>query len=443
MFKDKKILLIISGGIAAYKSLDLIRRLREQDATIRTILTDGGAQFITPLSISALSGEKVYSNLFSLTDEQEMGHIKLARDHDVILVCPASADMIAKMAGGFASDLASTVLLAADKPVYVAPAMNPMMWQNLATQNNLSTLKKRGIHIIQPAVGAMACNEEGMGRLAEITDIIAAISQFNKPSLAPSAASAAQPLKGRHVIVTSGPTYEAIDPVRFIGNKSSGKQGHAVAKALSDLGARITLITGPVHLADPPGVHTVHVTTADEMQKAIAHALPADIAVCAAAVSDWRAATVADQKMKKVPGTDHLSLNLTKNPDLLAWIATHLRLRPQLVVGFAAETENLIDNAKTKLQTKNCDWILANLVSNTSGFGKDENQITFVSKTETIHWPMQSKQSIAEKLATKIVAHFAAVPTATVTTPQSLKPKMTLKVTRLPKPNFETPPTKH
>jgi len=398
---NRRILLIISGGIAAYKSLDLIRRLREAGAKVRCVLTQGGAQFVTPLSIAALSEDKVYSELFSLTDESEMGHIRLSREADLVLVAPASANLIAKMAQGLADDLASTLLLATDKPVILAPAMNVMMWENAATQANVATLKTRGAKLIGPAAGLMACGEEGEGRMAEVPQIIAALAAFF---------AMPGPLAGKCVLVTSGPTYEPLDPVRFIGNRSSGKQGHAIASALAAKGAETLLISGPVTLADPEGVKTVHVETAYEMMRECEAALPVDIAVCAAAVADWRAAEISTEKLKK--GAARARLDLVENPDILAALAKLGNRRPRLVVGFAAETENAIENAAQKLQTKNCDWILANEVGGGKGFDADDNQVTLLrrdkGKIAQAAWPRMSKIEIARQLAEEVVDAFGA-----------------------------------
>jgi phosphopantothenoylcysteine decarboxylase/phosphopantothenate--cysteine ligase len=393
----RRILLIISGGIAAYKSLDLIRRLRERGAEVRCILTSGGAQFITPLSVGALSENKVYTNLFSLTDEQEMGHIRLARDCDLVLVAPASANIMARAAQGLADDLASTVLLATDKPVMMCPAMNPAMWAHVATQENIATLKRRGVHFIDPAVGDMACGEHGTGRLPDVPEIVAAVSQFFEVN---------GPLRGRRAVVTSGPTHESIDPVRFIGNISSGRQGHAIAAALAGAGAEVTLISGPVSEAPPAGVQVVRVTTAQQMLEAALKALPADIAVCAAAVADYRPAEAATSKLKK-SGDQGLSLTLVQNPDILRTIAQGNH-RPALVVGFAAETEAGIEDAKQKLARKGCDWLVLNDVSGGKVFGQDDNTVTVLKAAgkdaSAEAWPRMSKTDVARRLTTEIAA---------------------------------------
>ncbi|MEJ0062432.1 MAG: bifunctional phosphopantothenoylcysteine decarboxylase/phosphopantothenate--cysteine ligase CoaBC [Alphaproteobacteria bacterium] len=397
--QGRVILLVISGGIAAYKSLDLIRRLREQGARVRCILTKGGAEFVTALSVAALSEEKVYTDLWSLTDEQEMGHIRLVRESDLIIVAPASANIIAKLAHGLADDLASTALLAANKPILLAPAMNHAMWDNPATQHNIAMLKQRGFHQAGPNEGAMACNETGMGRMADVPEIMAAITDIlGKPG----------DLSGKHALVTSGPTYEPVDPVRFIGNRSSGKQGHAIAAALAARGASVTLVSGPVSEPDPKGVKIIHVETAEQMLGACLQALPADLFIACAAVADWRVADYSEQKIKKDGGVSTLALE--PNPDILATIAAH-HLRPKLVVGFAAETDNLMENAKKKLAQKGCDWLLANDVSNGAVFGADENSVWFMHRgagdhAEYEHWPPQSKTALAQALAEKIAEYF-------------------------------------
>ncbi len=401
MLDGKRILLIVSGGIAAYKALDLVRDLRRAGATVRAILTPAGAKFVTPLSLAALTGDKVYSDLFSLTDESEMGHIRLSREADLVLVAPATANILARMAQGLADDLATTALLATDKPVLVAPAMNVRMWEHPATRANMELLRARGVGIIAPGVGAMACNEEGEGRLAETKDIIKAVTDFF---------AAGAPLSGRRALVTSGPTFEPIDPVRFIGNRSSGRQGHAIATALARLGARTVLVTGPVALADPAGVQVIHTDTAAQMRAAVLENLPADVAVMAAAVSDWRVRDAATQKLKKQKGTTPPALELTENPDILAEVAAQGNTRPRLVVGFAAETENVIANATAKRTAKGCDWIVANDVSADTGvFGGSENTVHLIGedgRAET--WPRMTKDAVAEKLAAAIAAHLAA-----------------------------------
>ncbi|MCH6586846.1 MAG: bifunctional phosphopantothenoylcysteine decarboxylase/phosphopantothenate--cysteine ligase CoaBC [Proteobacteria bacterium] len=393
----KRILLVVSGGIAAYKTLELIRRLRERAASVRCVLTAGGAQFVTPLSLAALSEQKVHSELFSLTEESEMGHIRLSREADLVVVAPASADLLAKMAHGRADDLASTVLLATDKSVLVAPAMNVRMWEHAATQANLKTLAERGVRVVGPSEGDMACGEYGMGRMAEPDQILAAIEGYFALDAR---------LSGRRALVTSGPTYEAIDPVRYLANRSSGRQGHAVAQALARLGAETTLVTGPTRLADPAGVQVVHIESAEEMLTACQEALPVDVVVCAAAVSDWRVERASGQKLKKNGGGPP-ALALIANPDILACLSAAGNLRPRLVVGFAAETEKVVENAKAKLTAKGCDWILANDVSPESGtFGGAENTIHLVEAGGVEPWPRMAKEAVAERLAARIADHL-------------------------------------
>ena len=396
MLSGKRILLIISGGIAAYKALELIRGFKKSGASVRCILTQGGSRFITPLSVAALTEEEVYTDLWSLKDETKIGHIRLSREADLIVVAPASANLIAQMAYGLAEDLASTTLLAANRPVIICPAMNPMMWQHQATQDNLKTLKSRGIEIIGPADGEMACGETGLGRMSEPEDILLAITNYFQRN---------KPLAGYKALVTSGPTFEPIDPVRFIGNRSSGKQGHAIAAALNSAGASVTLISGPVALTDPNGVKTIHVETAQEMLTACENSLPADITICAAAVSDWRANNTATQKIKKGDNKTPPALEFVENPDILQTLSTH-KQRPMLVIGFAAETENLLDNAKAKLAKKSCDWMIANNVGGKNVFGSDDNHVTLITKTATQEWPPASKETIARDITQEIVKHF-------------------------------------
>jgi phosphopantothenoylcysteine decarboxylase/phosphopantothenate--cysteine ligase len=395
----RRILLIVSGGIAAYKALELIRLLRKQDCAVTCVLTAGGAHFVTPLSLQALSESRVYTDLFSLTDDSEMGHIELSRSADLVVVAPASADILAKMAAGISDNLATTLLLATDKDVLVAPAMNVRMWLHQATAANMATLQARGIHVVGPNEGAMACNEYGPGRLAEPPEILAAIQAL---------LATPKPLAGRHALVTSGPTHEPIDPVRYIANRSSGRQGHAIATALAGLGARVTLIAGPVALPDPPGVTTRHVETAAEMLAACEAALPADIAVFAAAVADWRMAHPAEHKLKKGPDAAAPALALIPNPDILATIARPGPARPHLVVGFAAETENLAAHAQEKRRRKGCDWIVANDVSPASGImGGAENEVHLVTETGIEDWPRAGKDDVARRLAGRIAERFA------------------------------------
>lgn len=393
MLNGKRILLIISGGIAAYKAIALIRLLKKSGAAVRCILTQGGKQFVTPLSVAAISENHVYDDLWSLKDETEMGHIRLSREADLVLVAPASANIIAQMAHGLAEDLASTTLLATNRPVMIAPAMNPMMWTHAATQDNLATLQKRGIHIIQPDEGDMACGEEGVGRLPEPESILKHVTEYFQSN---------KPLAGKRAIVTSGPTHEPIDPVRFIGNRSSGKQGHAIAQALSDAGAAVTLISGPVNLPDPNGVETIHVETALDMLDACENNLPADIAVCAAAVADWRIENHAEQKIKK-NGEAIPALKLVENPDILQTISNASN-RPSLVIGFAAETNDLLDHAKAKLKKKGCNWIVANNVGENKVFGNDHNQVYLIKENdEPQEWPKMDKQAVALTLIEEII----------------------------------------
>ncbi|MHC8491379.1 bifunctional phosphopantothenoylcysteine decarboxylase/phosphopantothenate--cysteine ligase CoaBC [Thalassospira sp. SM2505] len=405
MAAGKNILLIISGGIAAYKVLEVIRRLRDREINIRAILTKGGEQFVTPLSVAALTENKVYQDLFSLTDEAEMGHIRLSREADLVLVAPASADILAKMATGQAGDLATTALLATNKPVMIAPAMNVEMWNHPATQANIATLESRGVIRVGPSAGDLACGETGSGRLAEPAEIIANVLDFLDGQSAP------KPLAGKKAVVTSGPTHEPIDPVRYIANRSSGKQGHAIAQALCNAGADVTLVTGPVSLPDPAGVKVVRIETAREMLAAVKNALPADIAICAAAVADWRTADEAGQKLKKDGSGVIPDLRLSENPDILATISKAGASRPGLVIGFAAETEKVTEHARAKRARKGCDWILANDVAPETGtFGGDQNEIFLISGDDARtdeHWSRQSKTGIAEALCARIIRHFS------------------------------------
>lgn len=399
MLHGKRILLIISGGIAAYKSLDLIRRLRERGAAVRCVLTDSATQFVTPLSVSALSEDRVYGDLFSLTDEAEMGHIQLSRDADLLVVAPATTNIMAKMAHGIGDDLATTVLLATDKDVLVAPSMNVRMWEHAATQANIGTLKSRGIRFAGPTEGAMACGEFGEGRMVEPLEIVAEIESYFATSA---------PLAGRRAIVTSGPTVEAIDPVRYIANRSSGKQGHAIAAALAGMGAETILVTGPTNEAAPAGVAVHQIESAQEMYDACMRALPADIAVCAAAVADWRPALRDDSKIKKEQGAVPPSIEMVENPDILHALSAAGNQRPALVVGFAAETDDLIGNATAKRTRKGCDWIVANDVSPDTGtFGGDTNTVHLISATGAEDWPAMRKTDVADRLAERIAGHFA------------------------------------
>ena len=392
MLAGKRILLIIGGGIAAYKSLSLIRLLKTAGAAVTPVLTRAGGEFVTPLSVSALAGEKVHSTLFDLTDEAEMGHIQLSRVADLVVVAPATADLMAKLATGRAEDLASTLLLATDTPVLMAPAMNVRMWEHPATQRNLATLKADGVAFVGPDAGEMACGEFGPGRMAEPEAIFAAIA----------AALTDGPLKGRNVLVTSGPTHEPIDPVRYIANRSSGAQGTAIAAALRDLGAKVTFVTGPASVPPPEGVQVVRVETAREMLEAVTAALPADAAVMAAAVADWRVANAGAQKMKKDGSGRAPALEFAENPDILATVAKGA-LRPRLVVGFAAETEHVVDHATAKRARKGCDWIVANDVSPETGImGGTENAVVLISEAGSETWPRMGKDQVAQKLAQRI-----------------------------------------
>jgi phosphopantothenoylcysteine decarboxylase/phosphopantothenate--cysteine ligase len=396
----RRVLLIVAGGIAAYKALELVRLLRKAECGVTSVLTAAAAQFVTPLSLQALTENKVYGELFSLTDESEMGHIQLSRAADLVVVAPATANILARMAAGLADDLATTLLLATDKRVLVAPAMNVRMWQHSATVHNMAILAARGVAMVGPDEGVMACNEYGPGRLAEPPAIFAAIAALLAPS--------ARPLAGRHALVTSGPTHEPIDPVRYLANRSSGRQGHAIAAALADLGARVTLVSGPVSLPDPPGVEVRRVETAAQMLAACHAALPADLGVFAAAVADWRVEHAGEQKLKKTPGGPPPSLRLTLNPDILASIAAAGPLRPRLVVGFAAETQDVVNHAADKRLRKGCDWIVANDVTPATGImGGDENEVHLVRQDGIEHWPRLSKADVARRLARRIAEAFA------------------------------------
>lgn len=388
----KRILLVISGGIAAYKSLDLIRRLRERGAEVRPVMTAGAREFVTPLAVGALSSGHVYTDLFSREDEQDVGHIRLARDCDLIVVAPATADLMAKMANGLADDLASTVLLATDRPVLVAPAMNPKMWSHAATRRNVETLRRDGIAFIGPNAGEMAeGGEAGLGRMAEPLEIVAAAEDLLD--------GGRKPLAGRRAVVTSGPTHEPIDPVRYIANRSSGRQGHAIAAALAKLGADVTLVSGPVTLPDPRGVRVIKVERAEEMLAAVLGALPADIAVMVAAVADWRVATENTEKIKKKPGEGPPPLMLAENPDILKTIGHHAQ-RPKVVVGFAAETQDVEDNGRVKLQKKGADLIVANDVSPETGImGGTRNSVKLITAAGIEEWPDLSKDEVAGRLA--------------------------------------------
>lgn len=426
----RSILLIIGGGIAAYKCLELIRRLKDRGIATRCILTKAGEEFVTPLAVSSLAGERCFTDLFSLTDEADIGHIALSRSTDLLVVAPATADLIAKMATGLANDLAATALLATDKRVLIAPAMNPRMWQHPATRRNMAQLERDGVLVVGPNSGAMAeRGESGVGRMAEPMEILAAIERAlaGEPTKQPAAigfvgrisdrheegrpaeitVSTEKPLAGRHVLITSGPTHEPIDPVRFIANRSSGKQGHAIAAAAAAAGARVTLISGPVAIPDPDGVDTVHVESAREMLAATEAALPADIAIFAAAVADWRVAEEAGQKLKKgVDGAPGLSL--VENPDILATVAARKEGRPGLVIGFAAETENVVEHAKGKLLRKGCDLIVANDVGGTGVMGGDANTVHLVGRDGVEDWPTLSKSEVATRLVQRLSEMLAA-----------------------------------
>ncbi|HET8727250.1 MAG TPA: bifunctional phosphopantothenoylcysteine decarboxylase/phosphopantothenate--cysteine ligase CoaBC [Alphaproteobacteria bacterium] len=402
VLQGRRILLIISGGIAAYKALDLVRRLRERGAWVRCVMTRNATEFVTPLAVGALASDRAYTDLYSLDDEAEIGHIRLARDADLVVVAPATANLLAKMAAGLADDLASTVLLATDRPILAAPAMNVRMWLHPATRANLATLVARGVRTVGPNEGAMAEAETGPGRMAEPLEIAAAVEAFF--------AAADGPLKGRRALVTSGPTHEPIDPVRYIANRSSGKQGHAVAAALAGLGAETVLVTGPTPEPPPAGVRVVPVETAREMLAACEAALPADVAICAAAVADWRVVDAAPQKLKKAGGRPP-SLALAENPDILATLSVSSGRRPALVVGFAAETEKVVEHAEAKRRRKGCDWIVANDVSPAAGtFGGDSNTVHLIRADGAEAWPTMSKQAVGEKLARRIADHFGARP---------------------------------
>jgi phosphopantothenoylcysteine decarboxylase / phosphopantothenate---cysteine ligase len=397
----RRILLVIGGGIAAYKSLDLIRRLRERGAAVRVIMTEAAQRFISPLSAGALAGEAPFTELFDEKSEFDVGHIRLARDADLIVVAPATADLMAKMAGGHASDLASAVLLATDKKILLAPAMNPHMWASQATRRNLAQLQSDGVALVGPNAGEMAeSGEAGLGRMAEPLEIAAAAEAL--------LAGQSQVLKGVHVIVTSGPTHEPIDPVRYIANRSSGKQGHAIAEAAAAAGAKVTLISGPVNIPDPRNVTSVKVGTALEMLDAVEQSLPADVAVFAAAVADWRTASSQREKIKKT-GKSAPELALVENPDILATVAHRKSGRPELVIGFAAETSNIVEQAKKKLARKGCDWIVANDVSLESGvMGGDSNTIHLITADKIEHWPPQSKTEVAAMLIAQIAKALQA-----------------------------------
>jgi phosphopantothenoylcysteine decarboxylase/phosphopantothenate--cysteine ligase len=401
MLNGKRILLVIGGGIAAYKALDLIRRLKERGAAVRCILTKAAQEFVTPLAAGALAGERAFTDLFDAHGEFDVGHIRLARETDLVVVAPATADLMAKMAGGHADDLASTVLLATDKKVLIAPAMNPHMWEHAATRRNLKQLTADGVAVVGPNEGDMAeRGEHGLGRMAEPLEIAAAVENLL------AGGNGGKPLAGKRVVVTSGPTHEPIDPVRYLANRSSGKQGHAIARAAAEAGAEVTLVSGPVSLPDPAGVKTVKVTTARDMLAAVEAALPADVAVFAAAVADWRAAEETKQKIKKGNGGPKLAL--VENPDILATVAARKAKRPKLIVGFAAETDNVVAYAKDKRTRKGSDWIVANDVSAETGImGGDHNTVHLVTAAGVESWPSQSKDEVARALVARIAATLA------------------------------------
>lgn len=388
----KTIILIISGGIAAVKIPELIRRLRDEGQSVIPVMTKAAHQFVTPLSVSALAEHRVYTDLFDLTDEAAMGHIQLSRSADIVLVAPGTANLVAKMANGFSDDLASTLLLATDTPVIIAPSMNVRMWEHPTTCRNLTKLRKDGVRVIGPNKGVMACGEFGYGRMAEVTEILRAVDEFFKVG----------PLQGKHALVTSGPTHEPIDPVRYIANRSSGAQGTAIAEALRDLGARVSFVTGPADVAPPSGVETHRVQTAVEMLQAVQSILPVDVAVCAAAVADWRMARAHNQKMKKVTSGSLPNLEFAENPDILAYLSNGVH-RPRLVVGFAAETEYVVKNATAKRLRKGCDWIVANDVSSDTGvMGGQKNTVTLIDDNGDEAWDEMSKEGVAKRLALRI-----------------------------------------
>ncbi|MGH1458862.1 MAG: bifunctional phosphopantothenoylcysteine decarboxylase/phosphopantothenate--cysteine ligase CoaBC [Paracoccaceae bacterium] len=392
MLASKRILLIIGGGIAAYKSLDLIRRLKGLGAEVTPVLTRAAEEFVTPLSVAALAGAPVHRDLFDLTTEAEMGHIQLSRSADLIVVAPATADLMAKMAQGHANDLASTLLLATDTPVLIAPAMNVRMWEHPATQRNIAQLKSDGIRFVGPDAGEMACGEFGAGRMAEVPDILMAAETYFERGV----------LQGKRIIVTSGPTHEPIDPVRYIANRSSGAQGTAIAAALAALGAEVVFVTGPADVPPPPHVEVVRVETAAQMKEAVEHALPADAAVFAAAVADWRVASASASKIKKKDGALPV-LEFSENPDILAGVSQMAQGRPKLVVGFAAETDDVVAHATAKRERKGCDWIVANDVRPETGImGGSENAVVLISGDGAESWPRMGKGAVAEKLAARI-----------------------------------------
>jgi phosphopantothenoylcysteine decarboxylase/phosphopantothenate--cysteine ligase len=413
---EKRILLIVTGGIAAYKSLELVRLLKRQGISVRAVMTQSATEFVTPLSMSVMTEDQVYGHMFDLKEEREIGHIQLSRQADLVVICPATANILAKMAAGISDDLATTILLATDKPVLAVPAMNVRMWNHPATQRNLAQLRADGVHIMDPDAGAMACGEFGPGRLPEPPaiaeqicamlghDFDAMLTSGRSPTTVPSGVPLARPLSGQRILVTAGPTHEAIDPVRYIANRSSGRQGFAIAAAAAALGADVTLIAGPVHLATPPGVARIDVETAIDMQAAVEKALPVDAAIMVAAVADWRAAQAPEQKIKK-DGGNIPALNLTENPDILASLAAHAH-RPRLLIGFAAETEKIVEHAQAKLTKKGCDWIVANDVSG-DVMGGANNAFHIVTKDGVDSWPESAKDAIARKLMEKVADALA------------------------------------
>jgi phosphopantothenoylcysteine decarboxylase/phosphopantothenate--cysteine ligase len=418
---EKRILLIVTGGIAAYKSLELVRLLKRQGLSVRAVMTQSATEFVTPLSMSVMTEDQVYGHMFDLKEESEIGHIQLSRQADLVVICPATANILAKMAAGISDDLATTILLATDKPVLAVPAMNVRMWNHPATQRNLAQLQADGVHIMNPDEGAMACGEFGPGRLPEppaVAERICAmlghdfdimLTSGRSPTTVPSGAAltgelAHRPLSGQRILVTAGPTHEAIDPVRYIANRSSGRQGFAIAAAAADLGAEVTLIAGPVHLATPPGVARIDVETAIEMQAEVEKALPVDAAILVAAVADWRAVQAPEQKIKKDGGIIP-ALNLTENPDILASLAKHPN-RPKLLIGFAAETEKIVEHAQAKLAKKGCDWIVANDVSG-DVMGGANNAFHIITKDGVESWPESAKDVIARKLIEKVADALA------------------------------------
>lgn len=400
---SRSVLLIVGGSIAAFKAPELIRLLKGAGMQVRCVLTEGGSQFVTPLTLQALSEQPVYADLFSLTAEQEMGHIALSRWADLVLVCPASANLLARMAGGLADDLASTLLLATDAPVMAVPAMNVRMWEHAATQHNVATLQQRGVHVVPPAIGPMACGEFGAGRMPEPADILDAVQAFFRQQQQHNG-----PLAGKAVLVTAGPTQEPLDPVRYLANRSSGKQGYAIAAALADLGASVTLVSGPTMLRAPAGVTFVPCETACQMLECVKAAASFDAAVCTAAVADWRPEVQAGQKIKKTSRDDvPAPIRLASNPDILAEISAPGPQRPMLVVGFAAETEKVEEHATAKRQRKGCDWIVANDVSAGTGImGGDRNQVVLITAQGSERWPHMPKEEVAQRLASRMADWF-------------------------------------